>query len=46
MLVYMATSLISDVAYNNPADIRKVLASYQGRDIAKEFIERTKEHRR
>ncbi|GJS42253.1 mitochondrial import inner membrane translocase subunit TIM50-like protein [Tanacetum coccineum] len=34
------------VALNNPADIRKVLASYQGRDIAKEFIERTKEHRR
>ncbi|PWA92784.1 mitochondrial import inner membrane translocase subunit TIM50 [Artemisia annua] len=32
------------VAYNNPADIRKVLASYQGRDIAKEFIERTKEY--
>nr|GEV20650.1 mitochondrial import inner membrane translocase subunit TIM50-like [Tanacetum cinerariifolium] len=34
------------VALNNPADIRKVLASYQGRDIAKEFIERSKEHRR
>ncbi|KAK1437848.1 hypothetical protein QVD17_03648 [Tagetes erecta] len=34
------------VARHNPADIRPVLASYQGRDIAKEFIERSKEHQR
>ncbi|PWA74495.1 HAD-like domain-containing protein [Artemisia annua] len=34
------------VARNRPADIRPVLASYQGRDIAKEFIERNKEHQR
>lgn len=34
------------VARNRPADIRPVLASYQGRDIAKEFIERSKEHQR
>ncbi|CAI9275745.1 unnamed protein product [Lactuca saligna] len=34
------------VARNRPADIRPVLASYQGHDIAKEFIERSKEHQR
>ncbi|KAK1422993.1 hypothetical protein QVD17_18286 [Tagetes erecta] len=34
------------VARHRPADIRPVLASYQGRDIAKEFIERSKEHQR
>ncbi|OIT08482.1 PREDICTED: mitochondrial import inner membrane translocase subunit TIM50-like [Nicotiana attenuata] len=34
------------VGKNRPADIRTVLASYQGRDIAKEFIERSKEHHR
>ncbi|KAK4420835.1 Mitochondrial import inner membrane translocase subunit TIM50 [Sesamum alatum] len=34
------------VARHRPADIRTVLASYQGRDIAKEFIERSKEHQR
>ncbi|KAL0320871.1 UNVERIFIED_CONTAM: Mitochondrial import inner membrane translocase subunit TIM50 [Sesamum radiatum] len=34
------------VARHRPADIRSVLASYQGRDIAKEFIERSKEHQR
>ena len=41
----MAT-LITDVARIRPANIRLVLASYQGRDIAKEFIERNKEHQR
>ncbi|KAK9084632.1 hypothetical protein Sjap_025043 [Stephania japonica] len=37
------------VARHRPADIRPVLASYQGRetrDIASEFIERSKEHQR
>ncbi|GMH25234.1 hypothetical protein Nepgr_027077 [Nepenthes gracilis] len=34
------------VARNRPSDIRPVLASYQGRDIGKEFIERSKEHQR
>ncbi|VFQ82501.1 unnamed protein product [Cuscuta campestris] len=34
------------VAKHRPADIRTVLASYQGRDVAKEFIERSKEHQR
>ncbi|XP_052178346.1 mitochondrial import inner membrane translocase subunit TIM50-like [Diospyros lotus] len=34
------------VARNRPADIRPVLASYQGRDIASEFIQRSKEHQR
>ncbi|PIN11400.1 TFIIF-interacting CTD phosphatase, including NLI-interacting factor [Handroanthus impetiginosus] len=34
------------VAKHRPADIRTVLASYQGRDIAKEFIERSKDHQR
>ncbi|KAK4355178.1 hypothetical protein RND71_024149 [Anisodus tanguticus] len=34
------------VGKHRPADIRTVLASYQGRDIAKEFIERSKEHQR
>lgn len=38
--------LTPDVAKARPADIRAVLASYQGRDIAKEFIERSKEHQR
>ncbi|KAH6764426.1 Haloacid dehalogenase-like hydrolase superfamily protein [Perilla frutescens var. hirtella] len=34
------------VAKNRPADIRTVLSSYQGGDVAKEFIERSKEHQR
>ncbi|GFP80468.1 mitochondrial import inner membrane translocase subunit tim50 [Phtheirospermum japonicum] len=34
------------LATHRPADIRPVLASYQGCDIAKEFIERSKEHQR
>ncbi|XP_020103696.1 mitochondrial import inner membrane translocase subunit TIM50-like [Ananas comosus] len=34
------------VAVHRPADIRSVLASYQGRDIATEFIERSKEMKR
>ncbi|XP_057956029.1 mitochondrial import inner membrane translocase subunit TIM50-like [Malania oleifera] len=34
------------VARNRPADIRPVLSSYKGHDIATEFIERTKEHQR
>ncbi|PIN01979.1 TFIIF-interacting CTD phosphatase, including NLI-interacting factor [Handroanthus impetiginosus] len=34
------------VAKHRPAEIRNVIASYQGRDIAKEFIERSKEHQR
>ncbi|KAA8527055.1 hypothetical protein F0562_008716 [Nyssa sinensis] len=34
------------VARHRPPDIRPVLASYQGCDIAKEFIERSKEHQR
>ncbi|KAG6420846.1 hypothetical protein SASPL_117388 [Salvia splendens] len=34
------------VAKHRPADIRTVLTSYQGRDVANEFIERSKEHQR
>ncbi|CAL9042930.1 unnamed protein product [Musa banksii] len=34
------------VAVHRPADIRPVLASYHGHDIASEFIERSKEHQR
>ncbi|KAF3620412.1 Mitochondrial import inner membrane translocase subunit TIM50 [Capsicum annuum] len=34
------------VGMHRPADIRTVIASYQGHDIAKEFIERSKEHQR
>ncbi|KMT15572.1 hypothetical protein BVRB_3g059220 [Beta vulgaris subsp. vulgaris] len=34
------------VARSGPPDIRQVLASYKGRDIPKEFIERSKEHQR
>ncbi|XP_057544735.1 mitochondrial import inner membrane translocase subunit TIM50-like [Amaranthus tricolor] len=34
------------VARSGPPDIRQVLESYRGRDIAKEFIERSKEHQR
>ncbi|KAK6934593.1 FCP1 homology domain [Dillenia turbinata] len=34
------------VARHRPADIRPVLASYQGQDIGKEFIERSKEHQK
>lgn len=37
---------IADVARHRPADIRPVLASYQGRDIATEFIARSKDHQR
>jgi len=36
----------ADVAVHRPADIRPVLESYKGRDIATEFIERSKEHQR
>uniref|UniRef100_A0A803KUF4 Mitochondrial import inner membrane translocase subunit TIM50 n=1 Tax=Chenopodium quinoa TaxID=63459 RepID=A0A803KUF4_CHEQI len=32
------------VARSGPSDIRQVLASYKGKDIPKEFIERSKEH--
>ncbi|KAL8152430.1 hypothetical protein V2J09_010190 [Rumex salicifolius] len=34
------------VAVHRPADIRQVIASYDGQDIAKGFIERSKENRR
>ncbi|XP_068640325.1 mitochondrial import inner membrane translocase subunit TIM50-like isoform X2 [Aristolochia californica] len=34
------------VARHRPADIRPVLTSYQGLDIATEFIQRSKEHQR
>lgn len=34
------------VALHRPADIRTVLASFQGRDIASEFIERSREQQR
>ncbi|KAL5203021.1 hypothetical protein ABZP36_013973 [Zizania latifolia] len=34
------------VAMARPSDIRTVLSSYQGRDVAAEFIERSKEHQR
>ncbi|KAM1168497.1 hypothetical protein ACFX19_030927 [Malus domestica] len=34
------------VARNPPADIRQVLASYEGRDIPAEFIRRSKEHQK
>lgn len=37
---------ITDVARSRPADIRAVLASYEGRDITSEFIERSKEYQR
>ena len=36
----------TDVAMARPSDIRTVLASYQGHDVAAEFIERSKEHQR
>ncbi|GMJ10417.1 embryo defective 1860 [Hibiscus trionum] len=34
------------VARNSPADIRQVLQSYERNDIAKEFLERSKEYQR
>ncbi|XP_039035876.1 mitochondrial import inner membrane translocase subunit TIM50-like [Hibiscus syriacus] len=34
------------VARNSPPDIRQVLQSYERKDIAKEFLERSKEYRR
>jgi hypothetical protein len=34
------------VAMARPSDTRKVIASYQGCDVAKEFLERSKEHQR
>ncbi|KAG8492740.1 hypothetical protein CXB51_010481 [Gossypium anomalum] len=34
------------VARNSPADIRQVLQSYETKDIAKEFLERSKEYQR
>jgi import inner membrane translocase subunit TIM50 len=37
---------ITVVARQRPADIRPVLASFQGLDIATEFRERTKEYQR
>ncbi|XP_010534799.1 PREDICTED: mitochondrial import inner membrane translocase subunit TIM50-like [Tarenaya hassleriana] len=34
------------VARNSPADIRTVLASYERQDVAKEFLERSREYQR
>ncbi|KAA3467378.1 mitochondrial import inner membrane translocase subunit TIM50-like [Gossypium australe] len=34
------------VARNSPADIRQVLQSYERKDVAKEFLERSKEYQR
>lgn len=34
------------VARNPPADIRQVLAAYEGCDIPEEFIRRSKDHQR
>lgn len=34
------------VATRKPADIREVLASFEDRDIPKEFIERSKEYQK
>lgn len=34
------------VARNSPADIRKVLQSYERKDIAREFLERSKDYQR
>lgn len=36
----------ADVARNSPADIRNVLGSYERKDIAKEFLERSKDYQR
>lgn len=38
--------LSADVARNSPADIRKVLQSYERKDIAREFLERSKDYQR
>ena len=42
----MLSLVLAVVARQRPADIRPVLASYQGLDIATEFRERTKEYQR
>jgi import inner membrane translocase subunit TIM50 len=42
----MKPKQFADVAMARPSDIRTVLASYQGHDVAAEFIERSKEHQR
>lgn len=34
------------VARNSPSDIRKVLASYERKDVGKEFLERSKDYQR
>ena len=36
----------ADVARNGPADIRPVLASYERKDVAKEFLERSIEYQK
>ena len=36
----------ADIARNNPADIRPVLASYERNDVAKEFLERSIEYQK
>lgn len=41
-----ACTLCAVVARNPPADIRQVLASYEGHEIPAEFIRRSKEHQR
>ncbi|KAA3485592.1 Mitochondrial import inner membrane translocase subunit TIM50-like protein [Gossypium australe] len=38
--------LSTDVARNSPADIRQILQSYERKDIAKEFLERSKVYQR
>lgn len=45
-LYYMWYLWFADVARNSPADIRTVLASYEKKDIAKEFLERSKDYQR
>lgn len=36
----------ADVARASPADIRTVLSSYERKDIAKEFLERSKDYQK
>jgi hypothetical protein len=44
--MYSHFGLHTDVARNSPSDIRKVLASYERKDVGKEFLERSKDYQR
>ncbi|KAG6755120.1 hypothetical protein POTOM_040934 [Populus tomentosa] len=46
LLYTYGSSIYRNVARNSPSDIRTVLASYERKDLGKEFLERSKDYQR